>query len=230
MKNVAVLFSGAKDSTFAIYKVMNMGFHVKLLLTLVPMRNDSYMFHHPNVEWTKLHAEAMGIPLVTKDVSGEEGKEVDELREILRSLKPEIDGVVSGALASRYQRTRIDSICRELGLESISPHWGRGIKGYLEEIVISGFDVVFTAIAAEGMDQSWLGRRLDHEAIKDLEKLYEKHGVHMGGEGGEYESFVLDGPIFKKRIRILRAHKEWDGARGALIIDDAELVEKHHRT
>jgi len=225
-KNVAVLFSGAKDSTFAVYKAMNMGLHVKFLLTLMPRSRESYMFHHPNVEWTKLHAEAMGIPLITREISGEEGKEVEDLRKALETLKPEIDGVVSGAIASRYQRVRIDQICRQLGLESISPHWERGMKAYLEEMIVAGFDVIITCVAAEGLGQDWLGRRLDREALKDLEKLNEKHGVHMGGEGGEYESFVLDAPMMKKKIRILRAHKEWDGARGFYIIDEAELVGK----
>jgi ABC transporter with metal-binding/Fe-S-binding domain ATP-binding protein len=227
MKNVAVLFSGAKDSTFAIYKAQAMGLHVKMLLTLVPARSDSYMFHHPNARWAKLHAEAMGIPIVFREVSGEENREVDEMKEILKSLKPEIEGVVSGALASRYQRVRIDNVCREIGLESFSPHWERPMKEYLSELLMLGFDVIFTAVAAEGLTEKWLGRRLDEEALKDLEKLNAKYGVHMGGEGGEYETFVLDAPIFRKKIRIIRAHKEWDGARGEYVIEDAELADKH---
>jgi ABC transporter with metal-binding/Fe-S-binding domain ATP-binding protein len=225
-KNVAVLFSGAKDSTFAIYKAINMGMNVKYLVTILPKSDESYMFHHPNVRWTKLHAEAMGIPLITKETEGKEGEELNDMRDVLASIKPEIQGVVTGALESRYQKSRIDSLCRQLGLESISPHWERGMKNYLKELLVTGFEVIITAVAAEGLDQSWLGRRLDEKAIADLEKLSDKHGVHMGGEGGEYESFVLDGPIFRKRIRILKAHKEWDGARGALVIDEAELVSK----
>jgi ABC transporter with metal-binding/Fe-S-binding domain ATP-binding protein len=225
-KNVAVLFSGAKDSTFAIYKAMNMGMNVKLLLTLVPRNDESYMFHHPNVQWTRLHAEAMGIPLVIREVSGEKEKEVDELKDIVSQLKPEIDGLVSGALASRYQKSRIDSLCRQLGIESISPHWERGMNEYLHELVVAGFEIIFTAVAAEGFGQEWLGRKLDAQAIADLKRLGEKFGVHMGGEGGEYETFVLDAPMFRKRITILRAHKQWEGTRGAYIIEDAELVEK----
>ncbi len=93
-------------------------------------------------------------------------------------------------------------------------------------MIIAGFEVIITSVAAEGLDQSWLGRKLDYEMLKDLEKLHDKHGVHMGGEGGEYESFVLDAPMMKKKIRILRAHKEWDGARGFYIIDEADLVDK----
>jgi ABC transporter with metal-binding/Fe-S-binding domain ATP-binding protein len=225
-KNVAVLFTGGKDSTFAIYKAMNMGMNVKFLVVLAPKNKDSFMFHYPNIELTKLHAEAMGLEIVMKETEGLEEKEVEDLKEVLSSLKSQIDGVVSGALESRYQRVRIDIICRELGLESISPHWYRGTKGYLEEIIFSGFDIIITAVAADGFDPTWLGRSLDIEALKDLEKLHEKHGVHLGGEGGEYETFVVDGPIFKKRIKILQAHKEWDGARGFYIIDKAELVEK----
>jgi ABC transporter with metal-binding/Fe-S-binding domain ATP-binding protein len=225
-KNVAVLFSGAKDSTYAIYRAMDMGLNVKFLVTIVPKSDESYMFHHPNVRWARLHAEAMGIPLVTKETEGKEGKEIEDLKEAIKPLKPEIDGVVSGALASRYQKERIDALCRQLGLESISPHWKRDMIAYMNELLICGFDVIITSVAAEGFDQSWLGRRLDRHALKDLEKLHEKHGIHLGGEGGEYESFVLDAPMFRKKIRIIRAHKEWDGARGFFIIDSAELVDK----
>ncbi len=226
MKNVAVLFSGAKDSAFAIYKAINMGFKVKFLVTVIPKNDESYMFHHPNIRWTKLQAEAIGIPLITKETKGEKEKELEDLKEVLESLKPEIEGVVSGALESRYQRVRIDKICRQLGLESFSPSWKRSMKEYIQEMIASGFENIITAVAAEGLDESWLGRKLDLQVLKDLEKVSRKYGIHKGGEGGEYETFVLDGPIFKKKIKILKARKEWDGVRGVYVIENAELVEK----
>ncbi len=226
MKNVAVLFSGAKDSAYAIYKAINTGMNVKFLVTLIPKNDESYMFHHPNIKWTKLQAEAIGIPLIMKETSGEKEKELEDLKEVLNSIKPEIDGVVSGALESRYQRVRIDKISKELGLESFSPHWKRSMRDYLEEMIVSGFENIITAVAAEGLDETWLGRKLDLQAIKDLGKLGRKYGIHKGGEGGEYETFVLDAPIFKKRVKILKARKEWDGVRGVFVIEDAELVEK----
>ena len=226
MKGVAVLFSGAKDSAFAIYKAMNMGFKVKFLVTLVPENKESYMFHHPNVQWTTLQSEAMEIPLIKRETMGEKENELEDLRDVLESIKDEIDGVVSGALDSRYQRTRIDDICRDLGLESISPHWGRETGVYLEELINAGFEVIITSVAAEGLGEEWLGRRLDHEALKDLAKLQKKYGIHRGGEGGEYESFVLDCPIFRKKIRVISARKEWDGVSGHYVIENAELVDK----
>ncbi len=226
-KNVAVLFSGAKDSTFAIYKAMNMGFNVKSLVTLIPRSDESYMFHHPNIQWTRLQAEALGIPLITKETEGKKEKELEDLKEVLNSIKSGIDGVVSGALESRYQRVRIDKICRELGLESFSPFWKRSMRDHIEEMIASGFEAIISAVAAEGLDEEWLGRKLDLQVLRDLEKLSRKYGIHKGGEGGEYESFVLDGPIFKKKIKIIQAQKEWDGVRGVYVIENAELVDKN---
>lgn len=226
MKNVAVLFSGAKDSAYAIYKAINTGMNVKFLVTLIPKNDESYMFHHPNIKWTKLQAEAIGIPLIMKETSGKKEKELEDLKDVLNSIKSEIDGVVSGALESRYQRVRIDKICGQLGLESFSPHWKRSMRDYLEEMIASGFEVIIVAVAAEGLDESWLGRRLDTQALKDLEKISRKYGIHKGFEGGEAETFVINAPIFKKRVKILKARKEWDGVRGVFVIEDAELVEK----
>jgi len=205
--NVAVLFSGAKDSTFAIYKAMNRGMNVKYLVTIIPATDESYMFHYPNVRWTKLQAKAMGIELVTKKTKGEKESELKDLEDVLKSLKPEIKGVVSGALESRYQKARIDDICRKLNL-------------------VSGFEIIVTSVSAEGLDESWLGRKLDHSALSDLEKLSRKYGLHKGFEGGEAETFVLDGPIFSKRIEILEARKEWNGVRGIYVIEKAKLVDK----
>jgi len=224
--NVAVLFSGAKDSTFAIYKAMSRGMNVKYLVTILPRTNESYMFHYPNVRWTKLQAQALGIRLVTQKTEGEKERELEDLEEILKPLKPEIQGVVSGALESRYQKTRIDNICRKLGLKSFAPHWQRSMRDYLQDIIVSGFKVIITSVSAEGMGKEWLGRKFDHSAIKDLERLSRKYGIHKGFEGGEAETFVLDGPIFNKRIEILKARKEWDGVRGIYIIEEAKLVDK----
>ncbi|NIO23026.1 MAG: TIGR00289 family protein [Candidatus Aenigmarchaeota archaeon] len=225
--NVAVLFSGAKDSTFAIYKAMNRGMNVKYLVTIIPQTDESYMFHYPNVRWTKLQAKAMGIKLITRKTKGEKESELEDLEEVLKSIKPEIQGVVSGALESRYQKARIDDLARKLGLESFAPHWQRSMRDYLQDLIVSGFEIIVTSVSAEGLNEEWLGRRLDHSALNDLAKLSRKYGIHKGFEGGEAETFVLDGPIFNKRIEILEARKEWNGVRGIYLIEKAKLVDKN---
>jgi len=223
---LAALFSGGKDSTFALCKAMEEGHEIKYLVTIFPERQDSWMFHFPCVELTKLQADALGIKQITGKTRGEKEKELDCLKEILSKLK-DIDGVVSGALASNYQKKRIDKICKELGLESIVPLWYRDQEEILRE-ECSIFDVMITAVAAEGFDANWLGRRIDETAIADLKKLKEKFGINIAAEGGEFETFVLDAPIFKKKIEIKSFEKKWDNKTnsGYIEVKSVRLIKK----
>lgn len=225
---LAAVFSGGKDSTFSIYKALQEGHEIKYLITISPNRNDSYMFHVPDIEWTKLQAESMGVPQIFEKVSGEKEKEVEELKTVLSSIAGEVDGILSGAIASSYQKTRIDRICSELGLQSVAPLWGADQETYVRELVGSDFIVIFTGVAAEGLDESWLGDVLDPNTIEKLIELRGRYGINLSGEGGEYESFVLDCPMFKKRIEINDAEKVWDekGNSGYLLIKNASLVDK----
>lgn len=225
---LAVIFSGGKDSTFSAYKSLKKGDEIKYLITILPKRKDSYMFHVPCLEWTRLQAESMGIKHIFREVSGEKETEVEELKEILFSLKNDIDGVVSGAIASNYQKSRIDRICNELGMKSIAPLWGVDQEAHMRELLKEKFRIIITGVYAEGLGEEWLGKELKSADIDDLVKLKEKYNINLSGEGGEYESFVLDCPIFTKRIAILDAEKAWDkkSRTGHLDIKNAALVQK----
>lgn len=212
--NVAVLFSGGKDSTYALYWCVNQGWSVDSLISLKPSRDDSYMFHKPCIELTSLQAECMGFPYKAAVVSGVEEEEVDELQDVLRSL--DIDGVVTGAVASEYQKTRIDTVCENLGLHSFAPLWHKSPLQLMRDILAAGFKFMFVGVAAEGLDEGWLGRIIEGEDLEKLVLLEEKFGVSVCGEGGEFESLVLDGPIFNKRIVFDDIVKHWDGQSGTL--------------
>ena len=118
---VAVLVTGGKDSALALYRVLKQGHHVKHLVTMLPKREDSWMFHSLNIHLVDLFAEAAEIPLVKAETAGIKEKELKDLKNLLATL--DIDGVVSGAISSRYQKKRIDKICQALDLKSIAPFW-----------------------------------------------------------------------------------------------------------
>ncbi len=222
--NVAVLISGGKDSALALYRALRRGYNVKYLVTMIPQREDSWMFHYPNVRLTSLFADACDLPLVKAETSGVKERELEDLKRLL--VKLDVEGVVSGAVCSVYQKSRLDRICAEIGLESISPLWHEDQKGLMEELLNNNFWVIFTGVYAYGLDQRWLGRRLDRDALIDLMELNRKYGISIMGEGGEYETLVLDAPFFRKRIRILRARTVWDGESGYLLVEEASLEEK----
>ncbi|MBI5871767.1 TIGR00289 family protein [archaeon] len=224
---LAALFSGGKDSTFALYKAMKEGHEIKYLITVFPKRQDSWMFHYPCVELTKLQAKALDIKQIFRKTEGEKEKELDCLREVLKKLRKNIDGVISGALASHYQKYRIDKICEELGLKSLAPLWHKDQEEILREET-SIFDVIIAGVAADGFDRSWLGRKIDRKTIDDLKKLKENFGINLCFEGGEAETLVLDGPIFKKKIEIRSFEKKWDNKTnsGYIEVKNARLVKK----
>lgn len=223
----AVLFSGGKDSTMAAYKAIEDGYRIEYLVTMISENVESYMFHVPNIHITELSSQAMGIPLIKANTPGEKEKELDDLKLVLTDLKDKgIKAVFAGALSSVYQKSRIDNICDEIGLESHAPLWHRDPKEYMEEIIDDNFEVIITSVSAEGLDESWLGRKVDSQLLKDIIKLNSKYGMHMAFEGGEAETLVLDCPIFKKRIKIVESSNVWDRDSGYLMISRAELVDK----
>ncbi len=201
---LASLYSGGKDSTMAIYWALRHGHEVKCLITLLPQRDDSYMYQVPNVTFTRYHSKALGIPLLAAKTSGVKEEELKELLDILKLAKKKygIQGVTAGALASTYQKERVEKICSELNLKCFAPYWHRDLEQYLNEILDGGFKVVITAVAAEGLGKELLGRVMTKELIGELKQIGKKTSFHLGFEGGEAESMVLDGPIFKKRLEI----------------------------
>jgi len=227
-----VLFSGGKDSTFALWCAIHQAHDVACLLTVFPERSDSWMFHHPGVEWTHLQAEAIGIPQVTAKTSGVKEEELTALSRSLSRLMIShgIECVVTGAIASEYQKSRVDRICDQLGLRSMAPLWGLRPERLLADQIQMGFEFILTASMAMGLDQSWLGRVIDEGALSQLRGLQEKYGINLAFEGGEAETFVTDAPIFASKIRILESEPIWKGDAGYLNILRADLFRSNSGT
>jgi ABC transporter with metal-binding/Fe-S-binding domain ATP-binding protein len=221
---LAALFSGGKDSTLAVLKAIELGHNVKYLATIHSKNPESYMWHTPNIGLTVIQSKCMNIPLVSKESSGEKEIEVKDLKILLEGL--DVDGVVCGAIASEYQKKRVEKVCRELKLKVLTPLWGNDPRELLKEIIERKFEVIITAVSAEGFDRTWLGRKIDENCIRDLLALKKKFDINLAFEGGEAETAVLDCPLFKKRIVVKNYEVVWEGDRGIFNIKDVELIQK----
>ncbi len=219
----AVLYSGGKDSTLALHRAVESGVGIDLLITMLSRNRSSYMFHYPNVRQTRLQAEALGMEQVFCET---EGRKEEELADLERAFADnDVKTIVTGATYSRYQGSRIDAIAKRMGIEHVAPLWH--IDPISELTVLDrDYDAIITSVSAEGLDESFLGKRIDKEMIGRLRKAEARHGINMLFEGGEAESFVLDAPLFRKRIEVTEARKEWNGVSGAYFIEKAELVDK----
>jgi len=224
---LAVLFSGGKDSTYAAHLAEVGGHEVSIFACMRPARLDSYMFHSVNIHLIPLIAEAQGKPLASASSSGEKEKEVEELKHLIELL--DVKGVVTGAIASKYQRDRVNTICQELGIIHLSPLWGKPPEEVLDAEVRSGMEIIITQVAANGLDKSWLGRLINLKTAEELKKLSELYGINICGEGGEYESLVVDAPWFRKRLEVTKTEIVWEGTSGSYIVKDARLSPKVHK-
>jgi diphthine-ammonia ligase len=221
---VSALFSGGKDSTYAIYLAQQQGWEVVSLLTVVPKASDSYMFHYPNVKWTELQAKAMGIPIKYRHSEGLKEKELEDVELLMKG--EDVDGFVCGAIASDYQWSRFNEICHKLGKPLFAPLWRKDQVVLLEDMVHAGFKFMIAGVYAEGFDESWLGKIINERSIRELEGMRDKYRISPSGEGGEIETFVLDGPNFSKVISIDEAEARWEHHSGNYIIREASLEEK----
>jgi predicted ATP pyrophosphatase (TIGR00289 family) len=221
---VAVLATGGKDSVLALHHVLGNGHEVAYLVSMIPLSEDSWMFHYPNMHLIDLFAEAIDIPIVKRETSGKQDEEVEDLKRVIEELG--VEGVVSGAIASVYQNARIERICEKLRMKCVAPLWHRDPLDVLKEILRLKFEVIMTGVCAHGFNHEWLGRRIDEHSIADLLELNKKYGISLVGEGGEYETLVLNAPLFKKRINILESEKIWKKQSGYLNVKRAGLLEK----
>jgi ABC transporter with metal-binding/Fe-S-binding domain ATP-binding protein len=223
---VVSLFSGGKDSTYALWYAEMQGWDIEALVTAFPRRPDSWMFHYPAVKWTSLQAKAAGLRQVCVPTSGEKEQEVDDLGYALNGLKKSngIEGIVSGAIASEYQRTRLDNLCEGLGLRSFAPLWHKDQVELVHDEIEAGFEVIVTGCNALGLDEKWLGRRLGTGELKELVKLHERYGLSIAFEGGEAETFTLASPAFRNRLTVTKSTPHWSGDSGYLELVEVRLV------
>jgi ABC transporter with metal-binding/Fe-S-binding domain ATP-binding protein len=230
------LFSGGKDSSWALYRALERGLPVERLVTVHP-EGDSYMYHVPATELASLAAESIGIELVdvrpddfgADDVpdAGQQGDdELQPLEAALRELRDDIDGgiagLTAGAVESEYQTSRIEAMADRLDADLFAPLWQEDPTALAEAMLDAGFEITIIQVAAAGLDESWLGRTLDADALAELQELNDEYGVHVLGEGGEFETLVTDGPHMDRPIE-LEYSTEWDGTRGSIVVEDARL-------
>ncbi|MCD6227336.1 diphthine--ammonia ligase [Candidatus Micrarchaeota archaeon] len=191
---IGALFSGGKDSGLALWIMKNRGYPIKCLITIISENEESFMFHVPNIRNVPGLSEKAGIPLITRKTSGEKEQELCDLEKAIRTAVEEykIQGITSGAIASVYQRNRIEEITEKIGIKNYLPLWYMDQEQELNMLIKNGFKIKIIHTSAEGL-KPFENKILSTEMIKDLKKL----NINIAGEGGEYETLIIDAPFLE---------------------------------
>jgi len=219
LKKAFLLTSGGKDSILAGHLAKEEGIELKGLITLIPEDKESWLFHTYNLNWVSMIAKSMNLDLILTKV--EKGKELEGLKDTLKGL--DMDLLVTGGVSSNYQRLRFSEACKAHNIDLYSPLWGKRGEEVYNMILERNMKVMVIAVAAYGLDDSWLGRILDREGVKKLIELSKKYGFDPIGEGGDLDTFVLKAPLYRYELKVKRYKKFWYGDRGFLEIEDMEF-------
>lgn len=229
--NVAVMYSGGKDSNYAVKHALEKGWSIKYLLSVKPTRTDCYLFHFATVEHTPLQAQALGLKhyLLSCNVADpkKEAAIVEKfVAERQKSRDEKVDAVILGGTG--LQATQIRSLqdaLRPYGIEVFAAHSGEDHEAVFREMLENGFEIMVTQVASDGLP-SWLGRMITKANFAQLKADSERYGFHIGFEGGYADTFVVDAPSFSRRINVGKTEKVMEDAYSGHVVIKGPKLEK----
>jgi uncharacterized protein (TIGR00290 family) len=202
---VAVLWTGGKDSSLAYYKIMRRNVDVALIASFIW---DQAPLSHP-LPLIRLQSQALQIPISLERVSPPYFK---NYRQALIELQEDfgVEAVATGDISTvdSFHGNWIDEVCKDTGIEVIKPLWEMNRQRIVEALLRNGFKAIFTCVKKPWFNEEWLGRMIDSESIKELVRLNQETGMDICGENGEYHTMTMDGPFYKKAIRISKFETE----------------------
>ncbi len=201
---IGALFSGGKDSTYSAYIAKKSGHEISCLISIFSENSESFMFHTPSIKKTEKQAKVMNIPILIQKTKGKKEEELKDLEKAIKIAikKYNIQAITTGALHSDYQASRIQKICDKLKIKCLNPLWHKNEIKYLKELLKNNFEIIITGVFAYPLDKKWLGRKINKKFIEEVKELNKKYKIHPAGEGGEFETFVLNCPLFNKPLKI----------------------------
>ena len=189
----AALFSGGKDSLYAVDIVQKQGIIINNLITLLPTLPWPSP-HAKNIDALKILAENMEKRLIIVDFEIK-----DALQKELENL--DIDALVAGDVNVEAHKLGLQDLCDKVGIKLLEPLYGKNTTKLFHEIFNSGFKAIITGVNLEFLDEKWLGFLISKDTSKNF--IYEIGSVDPLGENGEFHTLVLECPLFKKSFRII---------------------------
>lgn len=195
-------WSGGKDSSLALYKLIEGGYKVKYLLNFISEESGRCCFHGIDGGLLRLQAESLGIPLIQKALSNDMKKYEEGFKEAVSEIKPKgVSAMVFGDIYLDEHKHWVERVCKDIGIIPLEPLWNIPAPRLAEEFIDLGFKALVVSCKADLLGEDFVGEYFDRNMLKE----FKKKDICPCGENGEFHTLVTDGPIFKKRIEILES-------------------------
>ncbi len=205
---VSCLISGGKDSVFALWCALHQ-FEVISLINIQARTSDSFLFHIPNTQYVSLIAEMLGLPLLTvKTAFSSVNEETSMLKQIF--IDSEAEAIITGGIRSEFQRYKFNYAALQANVKCFNPLWRLTPRTLMDELLTNHFHIILVSVSAMGFGKDLLGKKLTPKKLNMLRASNTVSELATTGEGGEYESFVLNAPFFPSRIIVDKAKVHWN--------------------
>jgi uncharacterized protein (TIGR00290 family) len=197
-------WSGGKDSCLALFKAIQKGYEISILLNFISEEYKRCCFHGVSNELMNIQAEAMQIPIVQKSVPDDMEEYETQFKLAVNELKKrKIQGMVFGDIYLEEHKSWVDRVCNDIEITPIEPLWNLPAEKVVKEFIDIGFKAIVISAKADLFEEDFLGREINYDLISEIKKK----NICCCGENGEFHTFVYDGPIFKKKIIINETEK-----------------------
>jgi len=198
-----ISWSGGKDSCFALYKSVQQGHQPCCLVNFVSEEYNRCCFHGITNDLISLQAESLGIPVVQYPVPADMKEYESRFKKAVTKLKQKYnaEGMVFGDIYLDEHKEWVERVCNEIGIIPVEPLWNLPVISIINEFISTGFKSVIVSGKADLFDKTFMGRIIDFDLVNELKS----RNICVCGENGEFHSFVIDGPIFNKKIEILES-------------------------
>ena len=225
MNSVFTSWSGGKDSCLACYRAVASGLKVRYLANMLTEDGQRSRTHGLSANLIQVQSQAIGIPLVQRRTTWNSFEA--EFKKMLRAFKQQgVVGGVFGDIDLNEHREWVERVCQEVDITPHLPLWGESQDEILRNFIDSGFEAIVVATKADMLGEEWLGRRIDLDFIRHLDEIKKTKNITLCGEVGEYHTFVIDGPLFQKRIEIMATRKVFRDDHWFLEILSTDLIAK----
>ena len=205
MDKYAVSWSGGKDCCFAYWKAISRGLKVSYLVNSINDDPTKSMSHGLKPELLTSQAQAIEIPIFQPKVSW--GNYETGFKAALEELKLKgITGLIAGDIYLQEHKEWVDRVCSEVSIKAVQPLWRMDTLQLLNDFIKAGFKTIIVSVKSKFLGKEWLGKQLDNDLAIELSQLAKNSNIDPCGEGGEFHTFVCDGPLFKKSVKIGRTN------------------------
>jgi uncharacterized protein (TIGR00290 family) len=199
-----ISWSGGKDASLALHKAKQENkIEIAYLLNMVSDDGKNSRTHGISSDLLKMQSDLIGIPIIQKKTTWDTYEK--EFKSAISEIKKnDINIGIFGDIDLQQHRDWVERVCKDENIQPIFPLWQKERQILMDEFINSGFESYVVCTMADVLDQEWIGRKIDSSFVEDLKKL---SNIDLCGEKGEYHTFVVSGPIFKKRIQLIETEK-----------------------